>query len=158
MQPFQNDAAIAWEAADTSGKWMIKLTKRGDTASTQAISQTHNIKVNGLDPDSQYNIRIRYMKDSVTGKAVSSKFRTYPVTSSFPYIFIDKEGYRKGEAAQLRVFNLSEKHKRVNWHANGEIIEGNTFVPQEEGDVILEAAIYYYDGSEERIYKRISVE
>lgn len=158
VQPFQNDAVIAWEATDTFGKWMIKLTKRGDTASTQAISQTPNIKVHGLDPDSQYNILIRYMKDSVTGKAVSSKFRTYPVTSSFPYIFIDKEGYRKGEAAELRVFNLLEKHKRVNWHANGELVEGNTFVPQEEGDVILEATIYYYDGSEEKIYKRISVE
>ena len=94
----------------------------------------------------------------VVGKAVSSKFRTYPVTSSFPYIFVDKDGYRKSEPAQLRIFNLVEQHKSIEWYADGELLEGDTFVPQQEGDVILEAVIYYYDGSEEKIYKRISVE
>ena len=94
----------------------------------------------------------------LVGKAVSTKFRTYPVTSSFPYIFVDKDGYRKGEPSQLRIFNLVEKHKGIEWYADGELLDGNTFVPQQEGDMIMEAVIYYYDGSEEKIYKKISVE
>ena len=159
-QPFQNDAVIGWKEADTgeNGKWMIKWAKKGDSTSVQTISSTPRVEISGLHPDSQYSIQIRYLENSVVGKAVSSKFRTYPVTSSFPYIFIDKEGYRKGVPAQLRLFNLVERHKRIEWHADGELLQGDEFMPQQEGDVILEAVIYYYDGSEEKIYKRIFVE
>lgn len=158
--PFQNDATVEWNDAYSgkNGKWMVKWVKKGESSSVQRTFSSPYIKISGLDPDSQYSIYIRYMEDAVVGKAVSTKFRTYPVTSSFPYIFIDKEGYRKGELIQLRLFNLVEEHKRIVWYADGELLEGNEFVPQQEGDVILEAAIYYYDGSEEKIYKRISVE
>ena len=160
VQPFQNDAMIGWNGADTGedGKWMVKWAKKGDSTSVQTTTAAPYVKISSLDPDSQYNMHIRYVEDMVVGKAVSSKFRTYPVTSSFPYIFVDKDGYRKSEPAQLRIFNLVEQHKSIEWYADGELLEGDTFVPQQEGDVILEAVIYYYDGSEEKIYKRISVE
>lgn len=160
--PYQSDAIVEWDMSapqtENNAKWLVKWGKKDEEFSHQAITDTTGIWLQDLEPGCQYNVHIRYIDGSVLGKETVIKIKTHPITSSFPYIYIDKEGFRSSEAAPLRIFNLTEKYTSVKWFVNGENIEGNCFIPENEGEITLEAVIYYYDGSEERIYKRIVVE
>ena len=160
--PYQNDAYVEWESpsasSETSGKWIVRWGLKDEVALEKRIIDTSCIWFQDLEPGCQYNVYVRHLQEMALGKETAIKIKTHPITSSFPYIYIDKEGFRSGETAALKIFNLVERHISIQWLINGEVIEGISFTPEQEGEIIIEAVINYYDGSEERIYKRIMVE
>ena len=54
--------------------------------------------------------------------------------------------------------NLPEDCIGVGWKFGGKVISSDILKPDSQGEAVLEAILKYSDGSEEHIYKKISVE
>ncbi len=160
---YQNEAKVLWEGITPfrdgkKGQWLAEWWKKDDTTHMTATTDTCTIYLTGLEPGMSYNVKIRYMEQMELGDATVLKFKTLPITSDFPYIFMENEEFSVGESLDLRVLNLPPDCTGISWTINGKRCSSNRVVLTEAGYNVLEAIITYNDGSKENIYKRISVE
>lgn len=162
--PYQNDIRVGWlpQAPDMENveglEWLVEWREKDSGADySSMVTPVRGCLIQGVVPGCTYEIQVRAFKDNVYGEGSRLIARSIPVTSAFPYIYVDAKGYQEGEEMDLRIVNLVEKHVGVEWFVDGMPVDGTSFLPESAGEVEIMALIFYSDGSNERIYKRIQV-
>ena len=160
---YQDEAKVVWKGITpfregVKEQWLVKWREKDAAEYSSAVTDTCAIYIKGLQIGTQYNVEIRHIRGMELGEAASLKFKTLPVTSDFPYIFMEQKEFPLGETVDLRVLNLPQDCNSVSWAINGKRSYGNSFRPAEKGFYILEAILKYNDGSQEKIFKRLIVE
>lgn len=162
--PYQRDAKISWNAtgqgdlpAETKMQWLISWMREDDKNLHEAILDSTSCHLYGLEPGNTYNVRIRSLLDKEFGESVTFDISTAPITSAYPYIYLSGERYGIGDRLDLRVYNLVEEYSSIAWYINGEKLDEEYFIIDEEGYLEIELVIEYKDGSSEKIYKEIHI-
>jgi hypothetical protein len=111
-----------------------------------------------------YTAKISFTIEDITGSSAEVSFMTSKEpTVDWPYIFIGKNKanddgtFTRGTKIALRTYNTSEA-EAINWTFNDSTIspEGNGYYTVKESGV-LRAHIYWADGSQDIIEKKINV-
>lgn len=162
--PYQCDARLEWRGGHPSAipegeklQWLVSWNKAGEEHGHSMLSDSTWCCIHGLEPGVSYRVQIRCIINKEFGEPSELELATEPVTSTYPYIYVKPKGYRRGETMDLRVFNLLEEPRSVQWLINGEKADGECFFIGEEEKLEIELTIEYKDGSRERIYKCIQV-
>ena len=144
---YQNDARIEWSSVLPAQDgpqmvWRVRWQEKGAQNYSTTLSDTTMLYIGNLQPGTQYNVEIRCQSDMQLGQPVLIKVKTPDTTSDFPYIHIGNEEFCIG----------------VEWKFGGAGISSDILILESSGTAILEAILKYSDGSEEHIYKKITVE
>ncbi|MBQ7773502.1 MAG: M6 family metalloprotease domain-containing protein [Bacteroidales bacterium] len=162
---YQNDARLQWKGSSPEGydggdvqQWLVSWNKVGEDKTQSMVSDSTVCYIRGLEPGCRYAVRIFCIEKKEFGEPVEMEVATAPVTSLFPYIYLNRKGYRTGDILDLRVFNLVEQPHAAAWRVNGKSLGSDSYVIGEEDEVKIELTIEYKDGSREKIYKVIRVD
>ena len=160
---YQNDARIEWTSVlpaqdGPQMAWRVRWQEKGAQNYSSTLSDTTMLYIGNLQPGGQYNVEIRCQSGMQLGQPVSVKVKTPDTTSDFPYIHIGNEEFCIGDKMDLRIMNLPSDCIGVEWKFGGASISSDILILESSGAAILEAILKYSDGSEEHIYKKITVE
>ena len=160
---YQTDARIEWTPVTSAEKgshtvWRVRWKEKDNQEYNSFQTDTSMIYIRNLEPGMQYNVEIRCLSGMQLGDAVQVKVKTLLASSDFPYIYIGNEEYRTGDRIDLRIMNLPEDCIGVKWVFGGAPVSSDFLKLETPGISVLEAILKYSDGSEEHIYKKISVE
>lgn len=159
--PYQNDARIEWmqaeEDAQMGHKWVVRYKNLDKGVEMSEVVDTTMCFLENLIPGSNFRVEVSSLVGMEYGEPVKSEFKTMPVTSVYPGIFIKQNGYKVAERVDLRVFNVLEAVKNVNWYINDNKIDSDWCTFKESGVQEIKLEIIYKDGSKEYIYKKIIV-
>jgi hypothetical protein len=160
---YQNDARIEWSSVLPAQDgpqmvWRVRWQEKGAQNYSTTLSDTTMLYIGNLQPGTQYNVEIRCQSGMQLGQPVVIKVKTPDTTSDFPYIHIGNEEFCIGDKMDLRIMNLPSDCIGVEWKFGGAGISSDILILESSGTAILEAILKYSDGSEEHIYKKITVE
>lgn len=162
--PYQRDIRVEWSAPGVDIddqrqlQWLVKWREKGSGKDFSSKDVEGNVcYLDDVLPGCEYEIQVCALKDGIFGEGRKIFAKTLPITSLFPYIYVGKGGYQAGKVMDLRVVNLVEKHISVDWYVNGMPVDGESVLLEDVGEMEIMAVIVYSDGSNEKIYKRISV-
>ena len=162
--PFQNQIRVDWfpvspkQARSSNVSWIVKWKMRGEgNVAGFVVTDSLRYYIPNIIPGNVYHISVSAVKGNLFGESSGLDVKSIPVNSAFPYIFVLEDGYSVGDIMDLRVLNLVEQYHSVEWYANGVPVNGTSLLLEEDGQLQIMAIIKYMDGSDERIYKNISV-
>ncbi len=160
---YQNDARIEWSSALPAQDgpqiaWRVRWQEKGAQNYSSTVANTTMLYIGNLQPGTQYNVEIRCQSGMQLGQPVVIKVKTPDTTSDFPYIHIGNEELCVGVKMDLRIMNLPSDCIGVEWKFGGAVISSDILILESSGTAMLEAILKYSDGSEEHIYKKITVE
>ncbi len=158
---YQTDARIEWSSvlpAQEELVWRVRWQEKGAHEYNSAITDTTELYLDNLQPGKQYNAEIRCQSGMQLGAPVKIKVKTQHTSSDFPYIYIGNGELCTGDKMDLRIMNLPPDCIGVKWKFGGIFIPTGILISESSGTATLEAILKYSDGSEEHIYKKITVE
>lgn len=171
---FQDAAIISWSvSAGFAGTMHISWRENSSGAyirqEVSPYSATNNdikyaVVLEGLEPQTRYDVRISCSENGSEGNAVDAGFVTKAAAANGrPYIYLryaerNEDGsFPVGTRLPLRLFNAIGAAK-IEWTYNGKMIspgDNGYFIPSASG--ILKAKAYHEDGSVDIITKRIII-
>lgn len=164
IRPYQNDASIEWRGIEAPKqrsmemlRWLVTWEEENSGEGHSMISDTSCCHIGQLEPGSAYTLEIRSLIGSEFGEPTTHTFRTHPITSAYPYLFIPKEDLRVGNTIDLRIFNLPGDATYTHWYVNGKQLTAPQITIEESGNIEIIAGIGYKDGTYEKITKNISI-
>jgi len=164
IKPYQEDARIEWRDIEPAKpkstgqlQWLITLEKEGTEERRSLITDSTCCLIDRLVPGSGYTVEIRAIMGREFGEPHTLQFRTYPVSSPYPYIFIRKDDFEIGNVADLRIFNLPEDAIYTDWYINGKRLSSPQIKLDKKGNLEIVAGIGYKDGTYEKITKTLSI-
>ena len=123
----------------------------------KVVSQREAV-IDNLRGGNTYECEIYHIGYNKNGDTVSVKFKTFDITSPFPYIQGLDRNINTGDTLKLKVYNLNEVEDDLVWYLNGEKLDDNLFCFTREGENKVSVRIKYLsDGSEETITKQVMV-
>ncbi|MBO5919431.1 MAG: M6 family metalloprotease domain-containing protein [Bacteroidales bacterium] len=160
---YQNDARIEWTSVlpaqdGPQMTWRVRWQEKGAQEYSSTIADNTTVYLSDLQPGTQYNVEIRCMRGMQLGQPMEIKVKTQQTSSDFPYIHIGHEELGVGDKMDLRIMNLPSDCIGVEWKFGGTGVSSDILILESSGTAILEAILKYSDGSEEHIYKKITVE
>ena len=158
------ESKTAYEGAATV-KWGLTAQEMQERTVLPYQPGKYSITLENLIPGNKtYTVSIYFSIDGLKGVSTEVSFMTTKVSAvDWPYIYIgknktDKNGkFKKGAKIALRTYNTAGA-EAVEWTFNGKEItpEGNGYyIVQESGT--LKATVYWKDGSQDIIEKRINI-
>ena len=169
-EAFMDAAIISFESSwSFEGEAVVKWGRTGQEAKEVVVMPyqpgKYSVTLENLIPGNKtYTVSIHFRIDGITGSNYDISFMTSKESAvDWPYIFVgknksDKNGkFKKGAKIALRTYNTSEA-EAVVWTFNGTEIapEGNGYYTVQESGT-LKAQIYWKDGSQDIIEKKINV-
>lgn len=158
------DSSWAYEGAATV-KWGRAGQEMKEVSVMPYEPGRYSIILEKLIPGNKtYTVNISYTIEGITSSSTEVSFMTSKESAvDWPYIFVGKRKangdgtFKKGTKIALRTYNTSEA-EAVNWTFNDSTIrpEGNGYYTIQESGV-LRAHIYWTDGSQDIIEKKINV-
>ena len=162
IMPYQNDARIEWRGIEamkgrSSVKWMVSWSREDGTDEHHLVTDTCSCIIPSLEPGKEYTVEVRSFNNREFGKPATQSFRTGPVTSPYPYIYITPDMFRTGKETDLRVFNLPPDATYTHWYIKGKKLQSSSITPAEIGQMEITVGIGYNDGTYEKITKTANV-
>ena len=162
IMPYQNDARIEWRGIEamkgrSSVKWMVSWSREDGTDEHHLVTDTCSCIIPSLEPGKEYTVEVRSFNNREFGKPATQSFRTGPVTSPYPYIYITPDMFRTGKETDLRVFNLPPDATYTHWYIKGKKLQSSSITPAEIGQMEITVGIGYNDGTYEKITKTVNV-
>ena len=157
----QRMARLSWDSEyEMNAKWGVRWRKSDgyfSEAYEKVVSQREAV-IDNLRGGDTYECEIYHIGYKKNGDTVSVKFKTFDITSPFPYIQGLDRNINTGDTLKLKVYNLNEVEDNLVWYLNGEKLDDNLFCFTREGENKVSVRIKYLsDGSEETITKQVMV-
>lgn len=153
------EATITWttDKEDTEAVAHVELSlKDGESISVQEAAED-SITFKDLEPGTGYTATIWYTKMELESAKYSVDFTTFDRTSDFPYIYMNRDGFVKGETVRLILLNLDDESATVEWYIEDQAIENpDNFTVDFDGERLLKAVITYPDGRQECIITSVT--
>lgn len=154
--PFEGDAVVTWgRTGQSTTETVVKPYDEGK----------YSLILTGLTPGNKtYTVNIHFRIDDIAGESSSVPFMTTKASPvEWPYIYVGKNRaeengtFKSGTKIALMAYNTSEAAE-VRWSFNGRDIrpEGDGYYTLTENGT-LKAHIFWEDGSEDIIEKKINV-
>lgn len=156
--PYQEDAHVSWKSEKTGNSWHVRWRRPDDPAFSDTVVNRLEADMTGLKPDSYYRCEIFHIGKKTNGDTVTVSFSTVPFTSVYPYIHSVKKLYEQYDDMILKVQNVQEEVRSVEWRYDDRIVLGGTISLTDPGRHKIEAVITYSsDGTKETITRYITV-
>ena len=165
VDPYQNGAFVKWNAVGGSGensagreqKWNISVVdpQTGEIL-YEDITDRNYTAVEGVEPESEYELSISCSSGLSVGKGFSTRFTTLPVSSIFSYMAV-KGTYRVGDVLHINLQNTATQETGIVVKINGNVCSGKFYTFEQAGNYFVEISILLPDGSLEIICKHIKV-
>jgi immune inhibitor A len=157
IDAYQRDAVLKWKSdLDIKGRWGVRWRLKNGSESDYQETETEekSYKFENIEAGKDYLCELFYKGDIYNGDTTKISFKTVSVTSDFPYIYGLKENITVGDTVTLKVFNINEPYKSVNWFVNNSHLLTEQYVFSEAGIVTISAHISYISDKSVEIIKR----
>jgi len=166
---FQDGAVIQWDAdmEDFTGEAIVLWGRSGGEMTRTVVNPFQDnhfaICLEGMDPQTAYQVEIRFVNGGIEGQPVRADFTTRSRRDKIPFIFLknvarNSDGsFVKGAALPLRVYNL-ENADQITWFWNGRVVrpEADGYFTVQAGGT-LRVEIVRKDGSKDIISKTLII-
>lgn len=158
----QREAIINWKTdINYDALWGIAYREKGASKMALIGTRENDYIIDYLTPGVEYECKL--FTDPYTYRpgmdTLKFDFKTFDVTSPYPFIPNIKRVYDKGEVIELSVLNINEDVDSIFWYVDGVKIDGNSYKAVREGLIEIRADIQYSrDNSIESIRKCFKVE
>ena len=156
----QRDVWLTWRKADypEGTTWEVQWKKKADAAYDERVGvDTVAYRIGGLEPDTEYEVKLTVAGDPDGTKEKTKEFRTGALTSDFPAIDRMGGNFRAGDKLLLRIRNVPEAIGSLVWKWDGETVTGDE-VMLTAGTHELRAEVTTDGGGTEVILRRITVQ
>ncbi len=157
----QTEASLSWESdINVNTKWGFRWGLKSDNPKdyNQVLILRQKYQLEALIPNTDYTCQVFSLGEMINGDTLQVNFRTIGLSSPYPYIYGLKSEYFVGDIIELKLFNLNEEAKLIEWVVDNKNITGGKVALTTPGKTEIKCLITYTnDKSVEVINKKISV-
>lgn len=160
VEAYQNRAVLKWKI-NRHGNYNWGIIWGGTAEGSPVYRDTARVSrytFEDLTPRTEYYCRLYHIGESHNGDTVSLRFTTFPLSSPYPYIYLDRISYTTQDTLDLVINNLTEDLSSCLWFINDVRALSDRYVFRQPGEYTVKAVLEYAsDGSEETIIRKLSV-
>ena len=160
VETYQNKAVLQWKVnRHGSYSWGIIWGETAEGAEVyRDTALVNRYTFSGLTPRTEYYCKIYHIGEFHNGDTLSLKFTTFPLSSPYPYIYLDRISYSTQDTLDLVLNNVTEETSSCLWYINDVRALSDRYVFREPGEYTVKAVLVYEsDGSNETIIRRLTV-